>query len=81
MSYKELLQAPQWLYFRDRVLLRDCYRCVKCFSQRRLQIHHLYYLPGAKPWDYPFSAVVTLCEECHKAVHNIAMSETSLTAN
>ncbi len=34
-----------------------------------LNVHHNYYIQGKKPWDYPNSALVTLCEDCHKKRH------------
>ena len=69
MTYKELLELPDWLDYRDRILLRDSFRCVRCSSAVCLQVHHLYYVRGRKPWDYPPAAVVTLCEACHSKTH------------
>lgn len=34
-----------------------------------LNIHHNYYIEGYRPWQYNNSALVTLCEECHKKRH------------
>lgn len=34
-----------------------------------LNIHHMYYIKGNKPWEYEDSALITLCEECHKKRH------------
>lgn len=30
-----------------------------------LHVHHKYYEPGKKPWEYPDEALITLCESCH----------------
>lgn len=34
-----------------------------------LNVHHTYYIEGKKPWEYEDSALVTLCENCHKKRH------------
>lgn len=36
---------------------------------RPLNIHHTYYVKGAKPWEYENDSLVTLCEDCHKKRH------------
>ncbi len=35
----------------------------------KLNVHHKYYLFSAKAWEYPDSALVTLCEHCHLLEH------------
>ena len=37
--------------------------------QIRLNVHHRYYIFSAKAWQYPDSALVTLCEHCHMIEH------------
>src|SRR5690606_34273771 len=34
-----------------------------------LQVHHLYYVDRANPWDYPDDALVTVCSKCHRNIH------------
>jgi hypothetical protein len=34
-----------------------------------LNVHHKYYIQGYKPWEYDNEALVTLCEDCHKKLH------------
>ncbi len=34
-----------------------------------LNVHHKYYLYSSKAWEYPDSALITLCEHCHLLVH------------
>ena len=48
---------------------RDKFRCVACDtdSNTLLNVHHGYYVTGAKPWEYPDDSLWTLCEDCHKA--------------
>jgi hypothetical protein len=36
---------------------------------RGLQVHHIYYQDGKMPWDYPSSALKTLCWICHQRFH------------
>ena len=53
---------------------RDGYKCAYCGSKSKLNVHHKYYnlYPNGKhvnAWDYPDDALITLCESCHKKVH------------
>jgi Zn finger protein HypA/HybF involved in hydrogenase expression len=34
-----------------------------------LHVHHHYYINGKLPWEYPQSALTTLCNSCHKSFH------------
>lgn len=68
-EYQKLLQAPKWKAKREIILKRDGNACVKCGREKRLQVHHLYYMGENAPWDYPDTALVTLCARCHKEEH------------
>ncbi len=35
-----------------------------------LHVHHKYYQTNLLPWDYPDSALTTLCWKCHEKLHN-----------
>jgi hypothetical protein len=35
-----------------------------------LQVHHLYYITSKIPWEYQDKALVTLCDSCHKRIHD-----------
>ena len=35
-----------------------------------LNVHHKYYVYTAKAWEYPGSALITLCDHCHKKLHD-----------
>lgn len=70
MTYEEQLQTTQWQYVRNRVLERDRWRCVKCRSERNLQVHHKEYIAGKMAWEYHDSYLITLCDRCHKVAHN-----------
>lgn len=64
-------ETPGYFAWRTRVLKRDGFTCVKCGSNKNLQVHHL--------WGYkenPELAIldnngVTLCKDCHEQYHNI----------
>jgi len=66
MNYSEKLKDPRWQKKRLEVFERDEWRCQKCFDdQETLCVHHLRYVPGWEPWDYPINKLLTLCEGCH----------------
>ena len=81
-EYQDLLGEWEWKRCREIILQRDGHRCRHCgFNPKtdrglrhitdlrnHLEVHHLYYLPGRKPWEYPADALVTLCNTCHGLV-------------
>ncbi len=67
-AYSEKLKDPRWQAKREIILIRDEEKCRHCVSRERLEVHHCYYIPGADPWEYDDSALVTLCRPCHKRV-------------
>lgn len=72
---------PQWQKMRLRIMERDEFTCQECgataemLSKRNeeFHVHHKYYEPGAKKWEYPETALITLCEQCHES-HQAAMT-------
>jgi hypothetical protein len=70
LTYQEQLTDVKWLKKRDKILSRDHYVCTKCGYVTELQVHHLYYIVGKKAWQYPNSALITLCSKCHKKWHD-----------
>jgi len=68
-SYGEKLRDPLWQRRRLEVMDRDEFACTECGDKAStLNVHHKYYLRGRDPWDYPDSALVTLCDTCHLVV-------------
>jgi len=61
---------PKWLDKRKEILLRDDYKCFSCKTTNYLQVHHKYYLKDKEIWDYPNTALMTLCKDCHEKLHN-----------
>lgn len=71
MDYKEKLKDPRWLKRSKEIKERDNHKCMICgVDTTRLNVHHLSYRKGAEPWEYEDSELATLCEDCHKMVHD-----------
>lgn len=71
MTYSEKLKDPRWQKKRLQVLDRDKWTCqgMACFEKEKtLHVHHLDYVFGNDPWDYPDHYFLTLCETCHAEV-------------
>ena len=66
-TYSELLRSPLWQKKRLEIMQRDDFACQHCGSEdNELQVHHLVYHKGAKPWEYDNSELITLCSHCHE---------------
>lgn len=61
--------TENWKEFRLRIFKRDKFTCLKCSSKLNLQCHHKYYVAGWNLWEYPESAMQTLCKFCHEDFH------------
>lgn len=69
-DYYILLKSPLWQKKRLEIMQRDNFSCRSCgCKDKMLHVHHLYYVKGKNPWDYPNDAFLTLCEECHNKIH------------
>lgn len=72
-SYSEELESKEWRQKRLKILKRDGFKCSFCGQGVRkghpLQVHHTYYIFTNKAWQYPDDALITLCENCHDAIH------------
>jgi 5-methylcytosine-specific restriction endonuclease McrA len=65
-EYNLYLKSKEWRDKRKDVLARDGDRCIFCFSDNDLHVHHLTY-ENFK--NEPLSDLVTLCSVCHKGEH------------
>ena len=79
-TYSELLKHPNWQKKRLEILARDNFTCRRCHpslvdKDATLNVHHCYYEYGKKPWEYPDSSLLTLCEVCH-ADESTTLNET-----
>jgi len=66
MSYDEQLKSGKWQKKRLEIMQRDNFKCRCCNSENELNIHHLYYLPKTKLWEYDNDGMVTVCKKCHE---------------
>ncbi len=65
-DYMALSKA--WKNLREKRLQKDGYQCQKCGSAINVQVHHIRY-PDA--WGHEtIDDLVTLCDSCHKEIHN-----------
>jgi hypothetical protein len=81
-NYSELLKDPRWQKKRLEILESDNWSCRRCEDKSNmLAVHHLYYKKGANPWEYDNSALITLCDKCHKEGHNTDWKQAFLDLN
>lgn len=66
LRYKQYLKSDKWRQKRFLVLQRDGFKCVRCGSKNRLQVHHKTY---RNVFNEPLSDLITLCNRCHKKEH------------
>ena len=66
-------RTADWAAFRAEVIRLDggvCLTCGRSVAKGAiLQVHHKQYIPGQKPWEYPFELCETICKGCHAALH------------
>lgn len=66
-EYAKKLMDPRWQKMRLEVFERDLFTCQMCGDEKStLNVHHRYYVFPKDPWDYPLTALVTLCQPCHE---------------
>lgn len=68
--YSEQLRDPRWQRKRLEIMQRDGFACIACGSTiKTLNVHHIQYVAGHAPWEYPDSELHTLCQDCHADEH------------
>ncbi len=68
-SYQQKLLDKRWQKKKSEILQRDNFTCqnpVCSSTNNTLHVHHLDYLPGIEPWEYPADMLKTLCFKCHQ---------------
>jgi len=74
-SFAAQYKDARWQRKRLEIMERDNFTCHMCKrgeeEEVSLNVHHAYYEKGKKPWDYPDDMLVTLCEDCHKNLHDL----------
>ena len=73
-AYDLLLERPEWKAYRLAVLAERGEKCEWCGSNKKLHVHHKFYLkyPNGKkilPWEYKTDALLVLCKDCHTKAH------------
>jgi 5-methylcytosine-specific restriction endonuclease McrA len=68
--HQEQLSDVRWLKKRQKILARDMFLCTKCHKDKKLEVHHLYYVIDHTAWQYPDKALIVLCRRCHQKWHN-----------
>ena len=62
--------CDEWKARRAEILEHDGNRCVRCRSEKFLEVHHLVYYRNRPIWQYTDQELVTLCRTCHHEVHH-----------
>lgn len=71
-TYSEKLRDPRWQKRRLEIMDAAGFKCVECGAgDKTLNVHHKRYLSGHDPWDYYDIDLACLCDDCHKAEHEI----------
>lgn len=66
MNYKEQRDQKEWKKKVKLIKARDKNKCRICGSRKNLHVHHLYYYPKLKAWEYEDEALVTVCDIHHE---------------
>jgi 5-methylcytosine-specific restriction endonuclease McrA len=61
-KYNNYLRSAKWLDKREKVLIRDGYRCQACLNAKATQVHHLTYKHA---FDEPLFDLRSVCTPCH----------------
>lgn len=69
-TYQSQIASDEWKSFSS--LIRSHRNFCECCRQgnKTLQVHHLFYEPGRKLWEYSDGEVLVLCRECHQQLHD-----------
>lgn len=81
MSYSDQLQDRRWQRRRLERMSAEKWTCQRCGCIRNeiaLHVHHLEYLNGRAPWDYPDDLLLVVCNPCHKEIHGLRRSDPML---
>jgi hypothetical protein len=69
-DFTDQYNDPRWQKKRLEIMERDRFVCNECGdADSKLNVHHRYYIKGKKIWDYQSDILITLCDDCHKSIH------------
>ena len=82
LNFEEQYCHPSWQKKKYEIYERDGWQCKCCGndfmqSASQLHAHHLYYDRSLHLWEYDNESLVTLCEVCHKKVHDLGLKKIS----
>lgn len=80
MEYRKQMLDAKWQKKRLEIMSRDKFECLCCHETFQLSVHHLYYEPNKKIWDYDNECLVTLCDRCHNILHADMMKLSGIIA-
>ena len=69
------LQRGQWRALRRAALARSRYRCERCGTSGKLEVHHVLPVAQGGPEIPGLEGVLALCLQCHLAAHGKAAPE------
>jgi hypothetical protein len=65
-NYSSMLRDPRWQKKRLEIMQAADFTCQDCGSKTAtLNVHHVLYKSGVKPWEYPSDCLIVVCESCH----------------
>lgn len=76
-GYQRSLRDSRWQKRRLEILSSANWKCQDAgcpYPTRTLEVHHLYYVRGRDPWDYPDDAFLALCSDCHEKRQTVERS-------
>lgn len=74
------MRDPRWLRFAEEVCNHYGRACRGCGDpDRGLIVHHLRYVDGLEPWDYPMKLMAVFCYECNIGAHQEEYAEAKIT--
>ena len=68
MEYSKYLKSKAWDKKRKAVIKRADNRCMVCYSNGRLNVHHRTY---ERIFKEKLTDLIALCDSCHKLFHKI----------
>ncbi len=69
-SYRDQIASPEWKEF-SRSIRQTRGACEVCRQRKDgTQVHHIFYDFSRKLWEYGPDAVIVLCAECHRQMHD-----------
>lgn len=71
-QYDEYIHSDLWARRREKILIRDCYKCQACLSNKATQVHHLTYKNIRNEFAFE---LISVCNACHERIHALVFTE------